>query len=211
MAQLSTSQKKQKKTFIVLLVAIVVVLAAIAYIVYGVATSHSSLFEDQKFAAAIAKDLGTAPAFLKESDLAAVKYLGVSYDGSETVQVITGGDEFVDKYSEYLAKDEAGEDVSSYDFSDLVKGTTYTYKGDQAPKLDELKYFTGVRHVEISGINVTDSSVFEGMTEIERGSFTSCGLTEVAGFAGLDGEKLVKLVLNGNSVEDWSPLDALCR
>lgn len=86
MAQLSTSQKKQKKTFIVLLVAIVVVLAAIAYIVYGVATSHSSLFEDQKFAAAIAKDLGTAPAFLKESDLAAVKYLGVSYDGSETVQ-----------------------------------------------------------------------------------------------------------------------------
>lgn len=25
---------------------------------------------------------------------------------------------------------------------------------------------------------------------------------------GLDGEKLVKLVLNGNSVEDWSPLDA---
>ncbi len=208
MAQLSTSQKKQKKTFIVLLVAIVVVLAAIAYIVYGVATSHSSLFEDQKFAAAIAKDLGTAPAFLKESDLAAVKYLGVSYDGSETVQVITGGDEFVDKYSEYLAKDEAGEDVSSYDFSDLVKGTTYTYKGDQAPKLDELKYFTGVRHVEISGINVTDSSVFEGMTEIERGSFSSCGLTEVAGFAGLDGEKLVKLVLNGNSVEDWSPLDA---
>ena len=62
--------------------------------------------------------------------------------------------------------------------------------------------------MEISGINVTDSSVFEGMTEIERGSFTSCGLTEVAGFAGLDGEKLVKLVLNGNSVEDWSPLDA---
>lgn len=95
-------------------------------------------------------------------------------------RVITGGDEFVDKYSEYLAKDEAGEDVSSYDFSNLVKGTTYTYKGDQAPKLDELKYFTGVRHVEISGINVTDSSVFEGMTEIERGSFSSCGLTEVA-------------------------------
>lgn len=208
MAQLSTSQKKQKKTFIVLLVAIVVVLAAIAYIVYGEATSHSSLFEDQKFAAAIAKDLGTAPSFLKESDLAAVKYLGVTYDGSETVQVITGGDEFVDKYSEYLAKDEAGEDVSSYDFSNLVKGTTYTYKGDQAPTLDELKYFTGVRHVEVSGINVTDSSVFEGMTEIERGSFTSCGLTEVAGFAGLDGEKLIKLVLNGNNVEDWSPLDA---
>ena len=62
MAQLSGTQKKQQKTFVVLLVAIVVVLAAIAYIAYGELTAHSSLFEDQKFAEAIAKDLGKAPA-----------------------------------------------------------------------------------------------------------------------------------------------------
>ena len=209
MAQLSTSQKKQKNTFIVLLVAILVVLAAIVYIVYGELTSRSSLFEDQKFAAAIAKDLGKAPAFLKESDLAAVKYLGVSYDGSETVQVITGGDEFVDTYAGYKEKQDAGEDVSSYDFSKLIKAAAYTYKGETAPKLDELKYFTGVRNIEVSGITVTDSAVFSGMTGIENGSFSSCGLTEVAGFSGLDADKLVRLTLTGNSIEDWSPLDAV--
>lgn len=209
MAQLSGSQKKQQKTFVVLLVAIVVVLAAIAYIAYGELTAHSSLFEDQKFAEAIAKDLGKAPAFLKESDLAGVKYLGVSYDGSETVTVATGDDKFVDTYNEYVTKSEAGEDVSSYDFTKLVKTTTYTFKGEEAPVIDDLKLFTGVRNIDIAGIHVTDSSVFAGMTGFENASFMSCGLTEVAGFAGIDTEKLVKLTLTGNTIEDWSPLDAV--
>lgn len=209
MAQLSGSQKKQQKTFVVLLVAIVVVLAAIAYIAYGELTAHSSLFEDQKFAEAIAKDLGKAPAFLKESDLAGVKYLGVSYDGSETVTVATGDDKFVDTYNEYVTKSEAGEDVSSYDFTKLVKTTTYTFKGEEAPVIDDLKLFTGVRNIDIAGIHVTDSSVFAGMTGFETASFMSCGLTEVAGFAGIDTEKLVKLTLTGNNIEDWSPLDAV--
>lgn len=209
MAQLSGTQKKQQKTFVVLLVAIVVVLAAIAYIAYGELTAHSSLFEDQKFAEAIAKDLGKAPAFLKESDLAAVKYLGVSYDGSETVTVATGDDKFVDTYNEYVTKSEAGEDVSSYDFTKLVKTTTYTFKSEEAPVIDDLKLFTGVRNIDIAGIHVTDSSVFAGMTGFETASFMSCGLTEVAGFAGIDTEKLVKLTLTGNTIEDWSPLDAV--
>ena len=209
MAQLSGTQKKQQKTFVVLLVAIVVVLAAIAYIAYGELTAHSSLFEDQKFAEAIAKDLGKAPAFLKESDLAAVKYLGVSYDGSETVTVATGDDKFVDTYNEYVTKSEAGEDVSSYDFTKLVKTTTYTFKSEEAPVIDDLKLFTGVRNIDIAGIHVTDSSVFAGMTGFETASFMSCGLTEVAGFAGIDTEKLVKLTLTGNDIEDWSPLDAV--
>ena len=209
MAQLSGTQKKQQKTFVVLLVAIVVVLAAIAYIAYGELTAHSSLFEDQKFAEAIAKDLGKAPAFLKESDLAAVKYLGVSYDGSETVTVATGDDKFVDTYNEYVTKSEAGEDVSSYDFTKLVKTTTYTFKSEEAPVIDDLKLFTGVRNIDIAGIHVTDSSVFAGMTGFETASFMSCGLTEVAGVAGIDTEKLVKLTLTGNNIEDWSPLDAV--
>lgn len=209
MAQLSGTQKKQQKTFVVLLVAIVVVLAAIAYIAYGELTAHSSLFEDQKFAEAIAKDLGKAPAFLKESDLAGVKYLGVSYDGSETVTVATGDDKFVDTYNEYVTKSEAGEDVSSYDFTKLVKTTTYTFKSEEAPVIDDLKLFTGVRNIDIAGIHVTDSSVFAGMTGFENASFMSCGLTEVAGFAGIDTEKLVKLTLTGNDIEDWSPLDAV--
>ena len=209
MAQLSGTQKKQQKTFVALLVAIVVVLAAIAYIAYGELTAHSSLFEDQKFAEAIAKDLGKAPAFLKESDLAGVKYLGVSYDGSETVTVATGDDKFVDTYNEYVTKSEAGEDVSSYDFTKLVKTTTYTFKSEEAPVIDDLKLFTGVRNIDIAGIHVTDSSVFAGMTGFETASFMSCGLTEVAGFAGIDTEKLVKLTLTGNNIEDWSPLDAV--
>ena len=47
------------------------------------------------------------------------------------------------------------------------------------------------------------------MTGFENASFMSCGLTEVAGFAGIDTEKLVKLTLTGNDIEDWSPLDAV--
>ena len=47
------------------------------------------------------------------------------------------------------------------------------------------------------------------MTGFETASFMSCGLTEVAGFAGIDTEKLVKLTLTGNTIEDWSPLDAV--
>lgn len=206
MAQLSGTQKKQKSRLITLLVAIVVVLAAIVYVVYGEVTSHSKFLADEKFAEALSETLGKAPLFLSEEDLAAVKYLGVSYD-SETVQVITGGDEFVDKYNEYTEKQDAGEDVSDVDFSKFVKISTYDEK--EAPTLDDLAYFTGVRSIEVSGIKVTDSNVFSGMTAIENGSFYAIGLTEVAGFAGINADTLKKLTLSGNDITDWSPLDAL--
>lgn len=206
MAQLSGTQKKQKSRFITLLVAIVVVLAAIVYVVYGEVTSHSKFLADEKFAEALSETLGKAPLFLSENDLASVKYLGVSYD-SETVQVVTGGDEFVDKYNEYTEKQEAGEDVSDVDLSKYVKIAAYDEK--EAPTLDDLAYFTGVRNIEVSGIKVTDSSVFSGMTAIEDGSFYAIGLTEVAGFAGINADTLNKLSLNGNDITDWSPLDAL--
>lgn len=206
MAQLSGTQKKQKNRFVVLLVAIVVVLAAIVYVVYGEVTSHSPFLASERFAEALSDNLGKAPSFIKETDLAAVKYLGISYD-SETVQVITGGDEFVDKYNEYIEKQDAGEDVSDYDLTGYVKISTYSEK--EAPNLDDLKYFTGVRNIEVSGITVTDSNVFAGMTAIEEGSFYAIGLTEVAGFAGINADTLKKLTLTGNDITDWSPLDAL--
>ena len=204
MAQLSGTQTKQKKTFIALVVAIVVVAVAITFVLYGELTSRSSLLENQDFAAALSDNLGKAPAFLKESDLAAVKYLGVSYQ-SETVQVITGGNEFTSQYLEYLDKIEADEDVSGYDLTKLVKISTFEAK--EAPKLDDIKFFTGVEVLEVSGVTVSDSTIFSGMTSLVNGSVTGCELTEVKGFAGLNAETVKELNLSSNNVEDWSPLD----
>lgn len=205
MAQLSGTQKKQQKTFIALLVAIVVVVVAIAYVLFGALTSKSSLLDNQDFAAALSENLGKAPAFIKEEDLAAVRYLGLFYDADgKQVQVMTAGDDFASMYIEYMEKTEAEEDVSSYDFTGLYKSAAFDAK--EAPRLDDLKYFTGVQVIEVSGITVSDSSVFAGMKSLVLAS-VSCGLTEVNGFTGLNADTLKKLTLSGNAIEDWSALN----
>lgn len=209
MAQLSGTQKKQKNTFIVLLIAIVVVLAAIAYVLYGGLTSKSALLDNQDFAAALSETLGKAPAFIGESELANVKYLAVSYDANEkSAMVVTGGDEFVTRYEEYMAQVDAAaedEEVTQPDLSAYVKMATFSSK--EVPTLDDVKYFTGLKRIELSGISVSDSSVFAGMTGLTSGLISGCGLTEVNGLAGLDAEAVDTLYVTGNSIEDWSGLD----
>ena len=209
MAQLSGTQKKQKNTFIVLLIAIVVVLAAIAYVLYGGLTSKSALLDNQDFAAALSETLGKAPAFIGESELANVKYLAVSYDANEkSAMVVTGGDEFVTRYEEYMAQVDAAaedEEVTQPDLSAYVKMATFSSK--EVPTLDDVKYFTGLKRIELSGISVSDSSVFAGMTGLTSGLISGCGLTEVNGLAGLDAEAVDTLYVTGNNIEDWSGLD----
>lgn len=209
MAQLSGTQKKQKNTFIVLLIAIVVVLAAIAYVLYGGLTSKSALLDNQDFATALSETLGKAPAFIGESELANVKYLAVSYDANEkSAMVVTGGDEFVTRYEEYMAQVDAAaedEEVTQPDLSAYVKMATFSSK--EVPTLDDVKYFTGLKRIELSGISVSDSSVFAGMTGLTSGLISGCGLTEVNGLAGLDAEAVDTLYVTGNNIEDWSGLD----
>ncbi len=207
MANLNGTQKKQRNAFITMLIAIVLVVAAIAYVLYGGLTAKSALLENQDFATALSEILGKAPAFINEEDFADIKYVAVQYSAQDELALLgIGGDDFVTTYYDYIAKLDAGEDVSSFDFTDKVKSTVFELD-EENTKLDDIRFFTGVEIAEVSGITFTDSSVFSGMTKLTTAALGSCGLTEVTGFTGLDAEKVVNINLSGNNITDWSPLD----
>lgn len=234
MANLTATQKKQKNAFTLMLVAIIIVAAAIGYVVFGEISSKSSLFENQKFAAAISENLEKAPAFVTEADLASLKCLAFSYDAeTETASVTTMGKDFDAKrfidlnntltdyeaqYAELIKDEEANKaaiealtQAANEANNELIALTssskTASFQSKEAPNLDDIKYLTGLELVEVYGAKFTDSSVFSGMTNIVSGAINSCGLTEVSGFASLDAEKLDTLSIIGNNIEDWSALD----
>lgn len=207
MAHLNGTQKKQKNAFVAMLIAIVIVVAAIAYVLYGGLTAKSALLENQDFATALAAIFDKAPAFINEEDFTDIKYVGVQYSSEEELaMVVTGGADYVTLYNDYSAKVEAGEDVSSFDWGNNVKAAYFELDKENT-KLDDLKFFTDAEIIEAYGVTFTDSSVFAGMTNLTTATLNSCGLTEVAGFAGLDAEKVESINLAGNDVTDWSPLD----
>lgn len=207
MANLNGTQKKQRNAFVAMLIAIVLVVAAIAYVLYGGLTAKSSLLENQDFATALSAMFDKAPAFINEEDFADIKYVGVQYSPEEELaMVVTGGAEYVALYNDYNAKLDAGEDVSSFDWGNDAKAAYFELDKENT-KLDDLKFFTGAEIVEVYGVTFTNSSVFAGMTGLTTANINSCGLTEVAGFAGLDTEKVTNVNLSGNNVTDWSPLD----
>lgn len=206
MAQVTGKQKRQQTSFWVMLIAIIVVAAAIGCVLYEELTSKSAFLGNQDFAAALSENLGKAPAFIKEEDLAAIEFISANYDANSGVcTVITGKDGLAEIYLEYLDKADAGEDVSEYNFDDLIN---YSYfETDEKPLMDDVKYFTGAKIAEFYSVKFTDSSVFSGLTSLVEASVDTCGLTEVAGFAGLNAENVRQISLNNNSIEDWSPLD----
>ncbi len=206
MATLTGTQKKQKKSFIVMLIAIVLVAAAIAYVLFCGLSAKSSLFDNQKFAAALSQNIGKAPAFVKQEDLASVKYLSVMYDADgKQYSLLTGGSDFIDMYEDYNAKTEAGENTDDMEFSAFIKDTYF--KGTEKDVLDDIRYFTGLEMIELSGVKVTDSSVFAGMKDLVTANIYQSGITEVEGFTGLDAEKVDKItIMENGAVTDWSPL-----
>ena len=204
MAQLSGTQKKQKKSFIVMIIAIIVVLAAIAYVLFGGLTRTSSLIGNQKFATALSEVLGKAPAFISEEDLASVKYLALQKSDNEYYIAISKSSDFVDAYNKYSEDLDNGTETD-VDIESLLK--TSSFKAGDNDTFDEIKYFTGLDMIELISIALPDSSVFSGMTSLINARVYDCGLTEVNGFANLDADAVDKLYLVGNDVEDWSPLD----
>ena len=206
MARVNSSQKKQQKSFIIMIVAIVLVALAILYVLFDKYSSKSSLLENQNFATALSSAIGKAPAFISADDLAKPEYLAVSYDASsKTYSIGVGYDGFLDGYNDYLKKSEAGEDVSGIDLSKFVKSASY--KGENE-LFDDVKYFTGVKVLELSSLSFSDSSVFAGLSKITDANISYCGLTEVAGFADYGNhEGFEVLNIAGNSVEDYSPLE----
>lgn len=206
MAKVNSSQKKQQKSFIIMIVAIVLVALAICFVLFDKYSSKSSLLENQNFATAISSAIGKAPAFISQDDLAKPEYLAVAYDSSsKTYSIGIGYDGFLDGYNDYLKKSEAGEDVSGIDLSKFVKSASY--KGENE-LFDDIKYFTGVKVMELSELSFTDSSVFAGLSKITDANVSYCGLTEVSGFADYGNhEGFEVLNITGNSVDDYSPLE----
>lgn len=206
MANLTAAQKKQKKTFIALVIAIIVVAAAIAMVLFDVATAKSSLFENQSFAEAIAEITGTRPGLLSEDKLSGIKYLEINYDSDNSEYYVAAGkSDFVEAYTEYIAKSDAGEENISLDIEGKFKDARFEMADGET--LADLKYFTGLEVINISSVALEDSAIFENMKALTHANVTYCGLTDADGFAEINKEAVYEINLSGNDISDWSPLD----
>ena len=203
-----SNYKNKKNAFVAMVVAIVLVVAAIAYVVFDEVSSVSKIFENKNFSFAVSEMLGKAPAFVKQEDLDKIEYLEMSYDeASKSAFIALGDAEFVKLYNEYNAASEAGEDVSSYDFTDKFLSAVFEYDAQSGDFLDDIKNFKNLDIVSATSVKFSSSSVFAEMTDLTDAYVGNCGLTEVEGFANLNPDKITRLNLAGNDVADWSPLD----
>ena len=113
MANLTASQKKSRNKFIALIIGIIIVAAACAYVIYGGVTAKSKLLENQHFAKALSEVTGKTPLAISEKDLAAVKYLEMSYDSTnKQYNLAIGYDDFMTEYTKQIEASNTDEQVS---------------------------------------------------------------------------------------------------
>ncbi len=204
MANLTATQKRKRNGFVALLIGIVVVLAAIVLVVYSGIMSKSAFLENQDFATALSQVFGKSARSVSQEDLATVKYLELYHDSeSDMCAIAVGDDEFIAKYNEALA-DENNTDTSYYN-----SAKTATFEAEDEMTLADLKYFTGAHVMNINAVNIPDASVFANFTELRKGIFTNCGITDVSAFASLDLTKIEELNFTGNNIQDWTALEAI--
>ena len=210
MANLTASQKKNRNKFIALIIAMVLVAAACVYVIYGGLTTNCDIMANQDFADALSVAFGKAESKITAEDMAEVKYFELSYDSTNKAYMLAiGYDDFVKAYDEYNEKVDnlaEGETAPEADFASLAK--MVTFEGDEKSDLSDIKYFTGVDTISVSSIPVTNEYI-ASLTNLRKGYFYSCGLTDVTGFASLDLTKIEELDLTGNNISDWSPLNSI--
>lgn len=218
MANLTKTQKKNRNKFIALLVAIVLVLAAIIYVGYSAFMAKSAFLDNQDFATALATALDKAERKVSKDDLAAVNFLEVINAG-ETAAVTLGDKTFTDNvYEKYLTAVEAAEkaeaenaettpDIPELDTSSL-KTAEFEVDKNEALKLSDMKYFSGVEVITVSGVDL-DAETLKSFANVKRATFDACDITdeELAAFAGAINKEAVKeIVFSGASINDWAPL-----
>jgi len=236
MAHLTNTQKKSRNSFIALLIGIILVIAAIGYVLFGGITSKSAYLENQDFAKALATAMHKTARGVSKDDLAAVKYLEVSYDATnKQYSVALGDDEFVSKYEDFralsdaasAAADSTADEAASEESADETTAAptqeeitaaqeevqklakTATFDGDDKSVFTDLQYFTGVDTISLSSVTVPDASIFAGFTNLRKGYFYSAGITDVSAFGNLDLDKIEELDFTGNTIEDWSALESI--
>lgn len=206
MANLSATQKKKRNSFVALLIGILVVLAAIVYVVYAGVMSKSAFLENQDFATALSEVFGKSARSVSEEDLAGVKYLELYHDTeSDICGLAIGDEEFIAKYNEAMASEDAENADTSY--YDLAKSATFEADDDMV--FADLKYFTGVEALNLNMVTIEDASVIGQFKNLKRGSFASCGITDVSAFASLNLDAIEELNFSGNTISDWTALEAI--
>ncbi len=206
MARLTATQKKKRNSFVALLIGILVVLAAIVYVVYAGVMSKSAFLENQDFATALSEVFGKSARSVSAQDLAGVKYLEIYHDTeNDMCGLAIGDDEFLDKYNEAMASEDAENADTSY--YDLAKSSTFD--ADDNMVLADLKYFTGAEVLNLNMVTIADSSVLGEFKNLKRGTFASCGITDVSAFASLDLTKIEELNFSGNTISDWTALESI--
>lgn len=125
MANLTASQKKSRNKFIALIIGIIIVAAACAYVIYGGVTAKSNLLENQHFAKALSEVTGKTPLAISEKDLAAVKYLEMSYDSTnKQYSLAVGYDDFMTEYTKQLEASNADAQTADETALDESNGET---------------------------------------------------------------------------------------
>ena len=219
MAHLTGTQKKSRNKFIALLVAILLVAAAIFYVIYSAFMAKSAYLENQDFATALATAFDKDARKVSQNDLASVKFLEIVNYG-DAAAVTLGDKAFVDAYDKYMAEvdaaqkaEEAGEEnipeVSNLNTSSLRFGE-FEVK-DDALNLNDIKYFTGVENIALSGVEF-DVNGLESLKNLRKANFSGCGLTNDALkilSSKLDLANVEELIFMGNSIDDWSPLESI--
>ena len=134
MANLTASQKKSRNKFIALIIGIIIVAAACAYVIYGGVTAKSNLLENQNFAKALSEVTGKTPLAISENDLAAVKYLEMSYDSTnKQYSLAVGYDDFMAEYTKQLeanSADDAASDETAADENTDAENTAADTSAD---------------------------------------------------------------------------------
>ena len=206
MANLTATQKKKRNTFVALLISILVVLAAIVYVVYAGIMAKSAFLENQDFATALSEVFGKSARSVSEEDLAGVKYLELYHDTeNDMCGLAIGDDEFLAKYNDAMASEDAENADTSY--YDLAKSATF--EADDNMVLADLKYFTGAEVLNLNMVTIDDASVLGEFKNLKRGTFASCGITDVSAFASLDLSKIEELNFSGNTISDWTALESI--
>ncbi len=202
MAKLQTNQKKDRNKIIAMLVGIVVVLAAIVFVVSGEIASKSPFLDNQKFATAMAEMMDTKPLRVSKEDLADIKYFEMGYDGTQYVVAI-GGDDFI------KAKNALGENEAiTQEMVDMLKTSSFTVNEKESTYIfNDIKYLTGVKEIMVSGVLLPEDVSFADFTSLEDASFTYNGITSTKPFESLKLDKIKKLDISGNTIEDYSALE----
>lgn len=192
--------KKSKKNLgntVLLYVLCALVVIGIAAIIFTNYLGRNDMFTDKYFMNVISALLDKSPANVSAEDLANIKYLALnnaSYDenGNQIVTAQIGYDNAIKALSD----------------AEAISDVKYVALGDYLTDFSDIKYFTGLQALVISGTEIENLEFAKECTNLEYISVTSKKLTDISALSAMT--KLVEAGLSGAALTDVSVL-ANCK